>query len=304
MAIINRSQFAKELQLGLNAVWGLEYNSYPEEWARVFKTETSKKAFEEDVLTTGFGAAVVKPEGASITYDDASEAWTSRYNHETVALAFAITQEAIEDNLYMSMGAKYAKALARSMVHTKEIKGAAVLNNGFSGSYLGGDGVALFSASHPLTGGGVQSNLLATPADIAEASIEDLLVLIRKAKDDRGIPVALKATELIIPPELEYVATRLLDSTLRTNTADNDINAINKKGIFGRDPIVVTRLTDSNAWFIKTDAQDGLKMFQRVAVSTKMEDDFNTGNFRFKSRERYSFGWSDFRSAFGSSGSS
>ena len=300
---MNRAQFQKLLWEGLNTVWGLEYASYPEEFKQIFKIEASKKAWEEDQLVTGFGAAVVKPEGAAVTYDEAAQAWTSRYVHEEISLAFAITQVAIEDNLYMSMGAKYARALARSMQHTQEIKGAAVLNNGFSGSYAGGDGVALFSDSHPLAGGGTQSNLLSTPADISETAIEDLLVKIRKAKDDRGIPIALKAVDVVIPPELEFTACRLLDSTLRTNTADNDINAINKKGIFGRDPVIVTRLTDPNAWFIKTDAQEGLKMFNRLAVNTKMEDDFNTGNFRFKARARYSFGWSDFRGAFGSAGS-
>jgi hypothetical protein len=300
---MNRAQFAKLLQDGLNTVWGLEYNSYPEEYKQVFKVDSSKKAFEEDQLVTGFGAAVVKPEGSAITYDEAGEAWTSRYNHETVALAFSITQEAIEDNLYMSMGSKYARALARSMQHTKEIKAAAILNNGFSGSYVGGDGVALMATNHPLAGGGTQSNILSTPADISEASLEDILIQIRKAKDDRGIPIALKAVDVIIPPELEFVTCRLLDSALRTNTADNDVNAINKKGIFGRDPIIVTRLTDSDAWFVKSDATDSLRGFTRVAINTKMEDDFNTGNFRFKARERYSFGWSDFRGIWGSQGS-
>jgi len=203
----------------------------------------------------------------------------------------------------MTAGAKLSRALARSIQHTKEIKGAAVFNNGFSSSYLGGDGVALFSASHPLAGGGVQSNLLATPADISEASLEDLLIQIRKAKDDRGIPIALRAVDVVISPEQEFVASRILDSVLRTGTNENDINVINKKGIFGRDPIVVTRLTDPDAFFILTDANDSLKMFQRSAVQTKMEPEFNTGNYRYKARERYSFGWSDFRGAFGSQGS-
>ncbi len=302
MAVMSRAQFAKQLQEGLNTVWGLEYQSHPEEWKKVFKIENSKKAFEEDVLTTGFGAAVVKPEGSAVTYDDAAEAWTSRYTHEELSLAFSITEQAIEDNLYMTMGAKYSRALARSMQHAIEIKGAAVLNNGFSSSYLGGDGVALFSASHPLAGGGTFSNLLSTPADISEASIEDLLIQIRKCKDDRGIPIALKAVDIIIPPELEFVACRILDSTMRTNTADNDINAINKKGIFGRDPIIVTRLTDPDFWAIKTDATDGLKMFNRIPVQTKMEPEFNTGNMRFKARTRLAFGFSDPRGCFASQG--
>ena len=301
MAVMNRSQFPRGLQEGLNTYWGLEYNSHPEEWKKVFAVENSKKAFEEDQLVYGFGGAVVKPEGSSVTYEEGGEAWTSRYNHETIALAFAITEEAQEDNLYIQMGAKYSRALARSMQHTKEIKGAAILNNGFSTT--GGDGVALFSASHPLAGGGMASNLLSTPADISEASLEDILIQIRKAKDDRGIPIALKAVDVIIPPELEFVTCRLLDSQLRTNTADNDINAINKKGIFGRDPVIVTRLTDADAWFIKTDANDGMKMFQRKAVETKMEPEFGTGNIRFKARERYSFGWTDWRGCYASAGS-
>lgn len=297
---MNRAQFSKLLQDGLNTVWGLEYNSYPEEYKQVFQIETSKKAFEEDQLVSGFGGAVIKPEGSSYTFDEAIQGFTSRYNHDTIALAFQITQEAIEDNLYMQMGSKYSRALARSMQHTKEIKGAAILNNGFTSN--GGDGVPLFSASHPLAGGGVQSNLLGTPADISEAAIEDILIQLRKCKDERGIPVALKPQDVIIPPELEFVACRILDSTLRTNTPDNDINALNKKGIFGRDPVIVTRLTDSDAWFIKTDARDGLKMFQRQAIQTKMDDDPNTGNIRYRARERYSFGYTDWRGAFGSQG--
>lgn len=299
---MTRAQFAKQLQEGLNTVWGLEYQSHPEEWKKIFKVENSKKAYEEDVLTTGFGAAVVKPEGSAFTYDDAAEAWTSRYSHETIALGFQITSEAVEDNLYMSAGAKLSRALARSMQHTKEIKCAAVLNNGFSSSFLGGDGVALFSASHPLAGGGTFSNLLSTPADLSEASIEEILIQIRKAKDDRGIPVALKAVDLIIPPELEFIACRILDSTLRTNTADNDINALNRKGIFGRDPVIITRLTDPDFWAIKSDATDGLKLFQRSSVQTKMEPEFNTDNFRYRAKERYSVGFSDPRCIYGSQG--
>jgi hypothetical protein len=299
---MTRAQFAKQLQQGLNTVWGLEYRSHPEEWRKVFQVENSNKAFEEDQLVTGFGAAVVKPEGSAITYDEANEAWTSRYTHESIALAFALTEEAIDDNLYMQLGSKYAKALARSMQHTKEIKGAAILNNATSGSYTYGDGKALLATDHPLAGGGTGSNKLATPADFSEASLEDLLIQIRKTKDDRGIPVALRAVDLIIPPDLEFTACRILDSSLRTNTADNDVNAINKKGIFGRDPCVITRITDADFWGIKTDAQDGLKMFQRKAVSTKAEPDFNTGNYRYKATERYSFGVTDWRGFFGSEG--
>jgi hypothetical protein len=300
---MTRAQFARQLQQGLNTVWGLEYRSHPEEWRKVFSVENSKKAFEEDQLVTGFGAAVVKPEGSAITYDEANEAWTSRYTHETIGLAFSITEEAIDDNLYMQLGSKYAKALARSMQHTKEIKGAAILNNATSSSYLYGDGKSLLATDHPLAGGGTTSNMLATPADFSEASLEDLLIQIRKTKDDRGIPVALRAVDLIIPPELEYTACRILDSALRTNTADNDINAVNKKGIFGRDPCIITRLTDADAWFVKTDCQDGLKFFQRKAVSTKAEPDFNTMNYRYRASERYSFGATDSaRAIFGSMG--
>jgi len=298
---MNRANFAKLLQQGLNTVWGMEYNQYPEEWKKVFMVESSKKAFEEDQLVYGFGGAVVKPEGSSVTYDDGGEAWTSRYNHETIALAFNITEELVEDNLYMSTGAKYTKALARSMQHTKEIKGAAILNTGFSTTY--GDGVALFSASHPLADGGTASNILSTPADISEAALEDILIQIRKTTDDRSIPVAMKAIDVIIPPELEYVTCRLLDSQMRPGTPDNDVNAINKKGIFGKEPVVVTRLTDPDAWFIKTDINDGLKMFQRVGVQTGAERDFNTGNYRYKARERYAFGATDWRGCFASSGS-
>jgi len=302
MAVMTRAQFARQLQEGLDTVWGLEYNSHPEEYKQVFKIENSKKAYEEDQLTTGFGAAVVKPEGTAITYDDAAEAWTSRYVHDTIALGFQITQEAIEDNLYMTMGAKYSKALARSMAHAIEIKTASILNNGFSSSYTGGDGVALFSASHPLAGGGTFSNLLATPADFSETALEDLLIQIRKCKDDRGIPIALRATDIVIPPELEYIASRILNSTQRPGSPDNDINAINRKGIFGRDPIIVTRITDPDMWAVKTDADNGLKMYIRVPVQTKMEPEFNTGNMRYAARTRFSAGWSDPRGIFGSQG--
>jgi len=297
---MNRANFAKLLQQGLNTVWGMEYSQYPEEYKKLFMIENSDKAFEEDQLVYGLGEAVVKAEGASVSYDEGGEAWTSRYNHETVALAFNITEEMVEDNLYMKAGAKYTKALARSMQHTKEIKGAAVLNNGFSATY--GDGVALLASTHPLAGGGTASNILSTPADISEAALEDMLIMIRKTVDDRGIPIAMKAVDVVIPPELEFVTCRLLDSNLRPGTPDNDVNAVNKKGIFGREPVIITRLTDPDAWFIKTDINDGLKMFQRVGVQTKAEQDFNTGNYRYKARERYSFGATDWRGIFGSSG--
>ena len=302
MAVMNRARFPKELHDMLNTVFGLDYKSYPEEWRSCFEVANSKKAYEEDVLVTGFGAAQVKPEGSSAAQDEGGEAWTSRYTHETIAMQFAITEEAMEDNLYMTTGAKYAKAAARSMMHTKEIKGASIFNNGFSGSYLGGDGKALLATDHPLVGGGTFSNKLATPADFSETALEDILIQIRRTPDDRGIPVALKAVMVVVPPELEYTACRILDSTGRTGTADNDINAINKKGIFMRPPHVVTRLTDTDAWFVKTDAMDGLKHFVRTPLTKRMTTEHNTGNYQYLVRERYRFGWSDPRGLFGSEG--
>ena len=251
---------------------------------------------------TGFGAAQVKDEGSSAAIDTAAEGWTARYTHETIALQFAITEEAIEDNLYMQMGSKYAKALARSMQHTKEIKAAAVLNNAFSGSYLGGDKKALLATDHPLTGGGTFANKLATAADFSETALEDILIMIRRAKDDRGIPIALMPKMIVIPPELEYVATRILSSTLRPGTNDNDVNAIVKKGIFTQPAHVITRLTDTDAWFIKTDVNDGLKYFDRKGLSKRVKTDHDTGNYQYLVRERYSFGWTDPRALFGSEG--
>jgi len=300
MGTMTRAQFAKLLQDGLNTVFGLDYKQYPEEWRYCFDVESSKKAFEEDQLVTGFGEAAVKTEGSGVVYDEAQQGWTARYVHETIALAFQITQEAIEDNLYMSMGSKYAKALSRSMQHTKEIKGADIFNRAFDTNYKGGDGQPLLSASHPLVGGGTYSNLLATPADLSETALEDILIQMRKAVDDRGIPLALKAKSLIIPPDLEYVAHRILRSTLRPGTADNDANAIKDKGIFGSDPKVVTRLTNASAWFIKTDCMDGLKHIKRKGLSRKMDTDFDSGNYRYMTRERYSFGWTDPRTLYGS----
>jgi len=302
MAVMNRAKFAKELQEGLDSVFGLDYDSHDEEWRGCFEVQNSKKAFEEDVLVSGFGAAPVKAEGSSVAFDEASEAWTSRYTHETIALQFAITEEAIEDNLYMSMGAKYAKALSRSMIHTKEIKGASIFNNAFSGSYLGGDGKALLATDHPLAGGGTFSNKLATAADFSETALEDILIQIRKAKDDRGIPIALTPKKVIVPPELEYVATRILDSDLRAGTADNDINAVKRKGIFSSAPHIITRLTDADAWFVKTDCPEGLKYFDRVGLKKRIKTDHDTGNYQYLVRERYSMGWSDPRTIFGSEG--
>jgi hypothetical protein len=299
---MNRSMISKQLQVGLNSVWGLEYNQLPEEWRRIFEVNTSKKAFEEDVLMTGFGSALVKPEGAEVSFDSAAEGWTSRYTHDTYALAFSITEECLEDNQYMQMGAKYTKALARAMISAKEIRAASILNFGFDVTHAGGDAVALLSASHPVAAGGVQSNILATPADISEAAIEDLLTQVRLAKDDRGLPIALKAVDLIIPPNLIFTASRLLESTLRPGTPDNDINVINKKRFFGKEPADITRLTDTDAWFIKTDVQDGLKYFDRVQAKFSVEDDFKTGNFRSKVRSRFVYGWTNWRSLYGSAG--
>ena len=303
MAVMNRSQFAKELEEGLNAVFGLDYMSHPEEWRKCFDIENSKKATEEDVLVSGFGAAPVKPEGAQFTFDEGQEVWTARYTHEEIALAFAITETAIEDNLYMSMGSKYAKALSRSMQHTKEVKGAAIFNNGFNASFTGGDGVSLFSTAHPTAAAGNLSNKLATPADFSETALEDILIQIRKMKDDRGLFINLKPEMVAVPPELEYIACRILGSTYRPGTADNDVNAVYYKGIFARMPEVITRLTDPDAWFVKTDCPDGMKYFDRVSLKKKMDIEFDTGNYRYKARERYSFGWSDWRSCFASEGS-
>lgn len=299
---MNRAQFAKLLQDGLNTVWGMEYDSYPEEFRQIFKMDSSSKAYEEDQLVTGFDVAVVKPEGSAVTFAEAIQAWTSRYTHITVALAFQITEEAIEDNLYMAMGSKYTRALAESMQHAKEVNAISVLNNGYSASFLGGDGVALASASHPLAGGGTASNILATPADLSEAALEDILIQIRRAKNDRGLPIALKAQSVVIPPDLMFVANRILRSQGRVGTADNDINAIKSMGIFGAEPIVMTRLTDTNGWWIKTNAQNGLRFFTRKPIATKMDTEFGSGNYRYKARERYSAGFSDWRGMFGSQG--
>lgn len=300
MGTMTRAQFGKLLEEGLNTVFGLDYKRHPEEWRSCFDVESSKKAFEEDQLVTGFGVAQTKAEGAGVAYDEAQEGWTARYQHETIALAFAITQEAIEDNLYMSMGSKYAKALSRSMQETKEIKGANIFNRAFNASYTGGDGKALLAADHPLVGGGTYSNILATPADFSEAALEDILIKIRKSVDDRGLPIALKASGIIIPPELEYVAHRVLKTKLRPGTSDNDANAIRDKNIFSSDPTVLTRLTSASNWFVKTDAMDGLKHLKRTALSRKMDTDFDSGNYRYKVRERYSFGWTNNRALFGS----
>lgn len=299
---INRGSIKKQLQEGLNAVFGLEYRRYPEEWRKCFDVETeSRKAYVEDVLMTGFGAAPVKAEGAGVAYDSAAEGYVSRYVFETIALAFAITEEAEEDGLYGSLGSKLSKALARSMQHTKEVKCANVYNNGFSASYPGGDAVALFSTAHP-TRSGNQSNMLATPADLTETSLEDMLILIGNAQDDRGLPLALRAERLLIPDELQFVAQRLLFSDLRPDSANNDINAVKNSGLLSGGFAVNHRFTDPDAWFIKTDCPDGMKHIIRKALSKGLEGDFETGNLRYKSRERYIQGWSNWRGAFGTAG--
>lgn len=301
---MNRAQFKKQLQDGLNAVFGLEYRRHPEEWRKCYDVETeNRKAYVEDVLMTGFAAAPVKEEGAAVAYDEASESYVARYIFETIALAFAITEEAEEDNLYGSIGAKLSKALARSMQHTKEVKGANVFNNGFTGgAYVGGDGVALFSTAHPLKNGDTAANMLATGADLSETSLEDMLLLIDGTEDDKGIPLALMAERLIVPRQLKFIAQRVLFSDLRVDTANNDLNAIKSMGLLQNGFTVNHRLTDTDAWFVKTDCPDGLKHIVRKALKKGMQGDFETGNMRYRARERYIFGWSDWRGCFGTAG--
>jgi len=298
---MNRAQFAKTLEPGLNTLFGLEYDTYPAEWQAVFSSNTSNKAFEEDVLLQGFGSAPTKDEGASISYDTGSQQWTARYQHETIALAFSITEEAEEDGQYGSIASRYTKALARSMASTKEIKAANILNNSQTSGYTGGDGVVLLSASHPTTNGN-QSNVLATAADLSETSLESILINIADMKDDRGLRIAAQGTQLVIPTAYTFTAERLLESQLRTGTADNDINAIKSGGYLPKGYHVMRRLTDSDAFFVTTDVPDGLKMFQRSPMKKGMEGDFETGNVRYKVRERYSFGWTDWRGVFGTEG--
>jgi hypothetical protein len=283
---MNRASFAKMLEPGLNTLFGLEYDSYPAEYEAVFESNTSQKAFEEDVLLAGFGNAPTKSEGSAVSYDAASQQWTARYQHETVALAFSITEEAEEDGQYGSIASRYTKALARSMASTKEIKAANILNT--ATTVNGGDGAPLLSAAHP-TQAGNQSNILATPADLSEVSLEAILIQIADMKDDRGLRVAAQGTKLVIPTAYTFVAERLLESQLRTGTADNDINAIRQGGYLPQGYHIMRRLTDSDQWFVQTDIPDGLKMFQRSPMKKGMEGDFETGNVRYKVRERYSF---------------
>ena len=299
---ISRSQQLKELLPGLNALFGLEYKKYEEEHREIFETENSERSFEEETKLSGFGTAPVKSEGAAIAYDNAQEAWTARYNHETIALGFAITEEALEDNLYDSLSARYTKALARAMAYTKQVKAANILNNGFSSTYTGGDGVELFSTLHPLVSGGVNSNEPSTAADLNETSLEAAVIQIAAWTDERGLLIAAKPRKLIVPPSLMFVATRLLETELRVGTADNDINAIKNNGSIPGGYTVNNFLTDNNAWFLTTDVPNGLKHFVRTPLATSMDGDFDTGNVRYKARERYSFGWSDPLGVFGSPG--
>jgi len=299
---INRAQLVKELEPGLNALFGLEYNRYENEHAEIFDTESSDRAFEEEVMLSGFAQAPVKGEGAAVSYDTAQETFTSRYTHETVALAFALTEEAIEDNLYDTLSSRYTRALARSMANTKQVKAANVLNNGFNSNFPGGDGKELFATDHPTLTGGDQSNEPSTAADLNETSLENALIDISQFKDERGIKINVQARKLIVPPQLQFVAERILQSPGRVSTSDNDINAMKNMGMFPEGYVVNHYLTDTDAFFIKTDAPNGMKHFVRSPMSTGMEGDFETGNVRYKARERYSFGWSDWRGMYGSPG--
>jgi|TARA_B100000900_G_scaffold413218_1_gene436740 hypothetical protein len=299
---ISRAQLAKELEPGLNALFGMEYGRYENEHAEIFDTESSDRAFEEEVMLTGFGSAPTKNEGGAVNFDSAQESFTSRYTHETIALAFSITEEAIEDNLYDRLASRYTRALARSMAHTKQVKAANVLNNAFSSSFTGGDGKELCATDHPLSGGGTLRNELSTASDLNETSLEQSLIDISAFIDERGLKIALRGMKLIVPPALQFVAERLLASTLRTGTADNDVNALRSRGMLPEGYVINHFLTDTDAFFIKTDAPNGFKHFERAPIRTQMEGDFDTGNMRFKARERYSFGFSDPRCVFGSPG--
>jgi hypothetical protein len=300
---ISRAQLLKELLPGLNALFGMEYARYGEEHKEVYETETSERSFEEETKLSGFSAAPVKNEGSAIAYDNAQEAWTTRYTHETIALGFSITEEAIEDNLYDSLSARYTKSLARAMAYTKQVKAAAVLNNGFSATYPGGDGVSLFNASHPLVSGGTNSNTPSTQVDLNETSLEAAVIQIAAWTDERGLLIAAKPKKMVVPPALMFVAKRLLDTELRVGTNDNDINAIKQMGAIPEGYTVNHFLTDSNAWFLTTDVPNGMKHFVRTPLQNSMDGDFDTGNVRYKARERYSFGWSDPLGMWGSSGS-
>jgi len=299
---ISRAQLLKELLPGLNALFGMEYAKYGEEHAEIYETESSDRSFEEETKLSGFGAAPVKSEGSAISYDNAQEAWTARYNHETIAMGFSITEEAIEDNLYDSLSSRYTKALARAMAYTKQVKAAAILNNAFDSNYTYGDGKELCATDHPLISGGTNSNELATPADLNETSLEAAIIQIAGWTDERGLLIAAKPNKLVVPPDLQFVADRLMETEGRVGTADNDINAIRNMGAIPGGYTVNHYLTDTNAWFLLTDIPNGLKHFVRTPMSTSMDADFDTGNSRYKARERYSFGVSDPLGIFGSAG--
>ena len=299
---ISRAQLQKELVPGLNKLFGLEYNKYPEEHKEVFDIENSDRAWEEELKLSGFGLAQTKGEGAGIVYDTAQEAWTARYNHEVVALGFAITEEAIEDNLYDALAARYTKALAKSMADTKQVKAAAILNNAHSASYPGGDGVALLATNHPTVAGGVNANKPSVGVDLNETAIEAMHIQIQKWTDERGLLIAARPKKLLVPVELSFTAERLLKTQMRVGTADNDISAMVSMGVFPEGYRVLHRLTDPAAWFVKTDVPNGLKHFIRAPIKTSDEGDFETGNFKYKSRERYSFGWTDPLGLWGSPG--
>ena len=299
---ISRAQLLKELLPGLNALFGLEYATYGEQHKEIYETESSERSFEEETKLSGFSAAPVKNEGSAIAYDNAQEVFTARYTHETIALGFSLTEEAIEDNLYDSLATRYTKALARAMAYTKQTKAAAVLNNGFNSAFPGGDGVSLFNTAHPLVSGGTNSNTPATPADLNETSLEAAVIQIAAWTDERGLLIAAKPQKLIVPPSLMFVATRLLETELRVATADNDINALKTNGSIPGGYTVNHFLTDNDAWFLMTDVPNGLKHFVRAPMATSMDGDFDTGNVRYKARERYSFGWSDPLGVFGSPG--
>ena len=299
---ISRAQLLKELLPGLNALFGLEYKKYGDEHKELYDTETSERSFEEETKLSGFSAAPVKNEGNAIAYDNAQEAWTARYTHETVALGFSLTEEAVEDNLYDTLSARYTKALARAMAYTKQVKAANVLNNGFNSAYAGGDGEALFSDSHPLVSGGVNSNVPGVMSDLNETALENAVIQIAAWTDERGLLIAAKPQKLVIPPALQFVATRLLETEQRVGTADNDLNALKNNGSIPQGYTVNHFLTDPNAWFLTTDVPNGMKHFVRSPLSTSMDGDFDTGNVRYKARERYSFGYSDPLGMWGSEG--
>ena len=306
---ISRAQLLKELLPGLNALFGMEYARYGEEHKEIYETEKSERSFEEETKLAGFQAAPVKNEGSAIAYDNAQEAFTARYTHETIALGFSITEEAIEDNLYDSLSARYTKALARAMSYTKQVKAASVINNGFSGSYPGGDGVSLFGVNsggsrvgHPLVNGGVNYNSPTVAVDLNETSLENAVIQIAAWTDERGLLIAAKPRKMVVPPALMFVAKRLLDTELRVGTNDNDINALKQMGAVPEGYTVNHFLTDSNAWFLLTDVPNGMKHFERMPLANSMDGDFDTGNVRYKARERYSFGWSDPLGIWGSAG--